>query len=144
LSQPSVSEPASLGRFAADERLPRDKEGPVFEEAWQAEAFALTVRLHEVGYFTWNEWAATLAAVLREVRDRDKPDEDKPDGDKPDDGSHYYDHWLAALERLVAAKQLVSNSDLDQRKAAWTQAYLSTPHGQPVELRAGLGMPDGT
>ena len=124
-----MSQPANLARFAADERLPRDEEGPVFEEAWQAEAFALTVRLHEVGCFTWNEWAATLAAVLREVRDRGELD----------DGSHYYDHWLAALERLVTAKQVVSASDLDRRKVAWTQAYLSTPHGQPVELQAGSG-----
>jgi nitrile hydratase accessory protein len=123
-----LSEPASLARFAADEHLPRDDEGPVFEEAWQAEAFALTVRLHEAGCFTWSEWAATLAAVLREVRDRAEPD----------DGSHYYDHWLAALERLVTAKQVVSVSDLERRKAAWTQAYLLTPHGQPVELLAGL------
>jgi nitrile hydratase accessory protein len=121
-----LSQPASLARFVADELLPRDDEGPVFEEAWQAEAFALTVRLHEARCFTWNEWAATLAAVLREVRDRDEVD----------DGSHYYDHWLTALERLVIAKQVVSASDLDQRKAAWTQAYLSTPHGQPVELQA--------
>jgi nitrile hydratase accessory protein len=113
--------------------LPRDKEGPVFEEAWQAEAFALTVRLHEVGCFTWNEWAATLAAVLREAQDRGELD----------DGSHYYDHWLAALERLVTAKQVVSMSDLNRRKVAWTQAYLSTPHGQPVELQAGPGRPGG-
>jgi nitrile hydratase accessory protein len=80
-----LSQPASLARFAADERLPRDEEGPVFEEAWQAEV-ALTVRLHEAGCFTWNEWAATLGAVLMEVRDRGKLD----------DGSHYYDHSLAS------------------------------------------------
>jgi nitrile hydratase accessory protein len=123
-----LSQPASLARFAADERLPRDEEGPVFEKAWQAEAFALTVRLHEAGCFTWNEWAATLAAVLREDRARSEPD----------GGSHYYDHWLTALERLVTAKQVVSASDLERRKAAWTQAYLLTPHGQPVELSAGL------
>ena len=42
-----MRQPASLARFAADERLPRDAEGPVFAEPWQAEAFALTVRLHE-------------------------------------------------------------------------------------------------
>ena len=128
-----MRQPASLARFAADERLPRDEEGPVFAEPWQAEAFALTVRLHEAGCFTWQEWAAALAAVLREVRDRGEVD----------DGSRYYDHWLVALERLVTAKQVLSASDLDRRKAAWTQAYLSTPHGQPVEIQAGLGTPGG-
>jgi nitrile hydratase accessory protein len=128
-----LSQSASVARFTSDERLPRDEEGPVFEEAWQAEAFALTVRLHEAGCFSWNEWAATLAGVLREVRERGEVD----------DGSRYYDHWLAALEHLVIAKQVLSASDLDRRKAAWTQAYLSTPHGQPVELQAGLGTPGG-
>ena len=123
-----MPQPDGVARFAADTGLPRDGDGPVFTEPWQAEAFALTVRLHEAGCFTWSEWAATLAAVLREVRDRGEPD----------DGSHYYDHWLAALERLVTAKQVVSASDLERRKAAWTQAYLLTPHGQPVELLAGL------
>ena len=126
-----MSQPASLARFAADEGLPRDEEGPVFVEAWQAEAFALTVRLYETGCFTWPEWTDTLAAVLREVRERGELD----------DGSHYYDHWLVALERLVTAKQVLSVSDLDRRKAAWTRAYLATPHGQPVELQAGMGTP---
>jgi nitrile hydratase accessory protein len=129
-----LHQPASLVRFAADERLPRDAEGPVFAEPWQAEAFALTVRLHEAGCFSWPEWAAALAAVLREVRDRAELD----------DGSRYYDHWLAALERLVTAKQMLTASDLDRRKAAWAQAYLSTPHGQPVELQAGVGTADGS
>lgn len=128
-----MSQPASLARFAADRRLPRDEEGPVFAEAWQAEAFALTVRLHETGCFTWPEWADTLAGVLREVRERGELD----------DGSRYYDHWLLALERLVIAKQVLSPSDLDQRKAAWTRAYLATAHGQPVELDAGSRSPDG-
>ena len=46
-----MRQPASLARFAADERLPLDEEGPVFTEPWQAEAFALAVRLHEAGCF---------------------------------------------------------------------------------------------
>ena len=121
-----LRQPDGFARFAADAGLPSDGDGPIFAEPWQAEAFALTVRLHEAGCFSWPEWAATLAAVLREVRDRGEVD----------DGSRYYDHWLVALERLVTAKQLLSPSDLDRRKAAWTQAYHSTPHGQPVELQA--------
>ena len=119
----------SPDRFAADQQLPRDQEGPVFDEPWQAEAFALTVRLNKAGCFTWQEWTAALAEVLREVRDRGEPD----------DGSRYYHHWLAALERLLIAKQVLSASDLDRRKAAWTLAYLSTPHGHPVELQAVSG-----
>ena len=42
--------------------LPRDEEGPVFTEPWQAQAFALAVKLSEQGHFTWKEWATALAA----------------------------------------------------------------------------------
>jgi nitrile hydratase accessory protein len=121
-----LRQPASLARFTADEHLPRDQEGPVFAEPWQAEAFALTVRLYEAVCFTWPEWAAVLAEVLQEARDRGESD----------DGSRYYCYWLTALERLLTKKQVLSASDLDRRKAAWTQAYLSTPHGRPVALPA--------
>ena len=105
--------------------IPRDEHGPVFAEPWQAQAFALAVRLSEEGHFTWTEWAAALAAELRAAADRGEPD----------DGSHYYDHWLTALERLVTAKGLVDTPALHDRKHAWAEAYRRTPHGKPVELR---------
>ncbi len=103
---------------------PRDDEGPVFEEPWEAQAFALTLKLHEAGHFTWAEWTETLSAEIKAAQAR---------GD-PDLGDTYYRHWLAALERLAAEKGLVPTSDLDARKAAWHQAFLDTPHGQPVAL----------
>ena len=87
-------------------RLPGDTDGPVFAEPWQAQAFALAVRLSELGYFTWKEWAAALAAQLKAAADRREPD----------DGSRYYHHWLAALERLVAAKGLTDAAALAAAK----------------------------
>ncbi len=105
--------------------LPRDDEGPVFEEPWQAQAFALAVKLSELGYFSWQTWARTLAEELAAADAR---------GD-PDDGSAYYHHWVAALERLVAGRELVDPAALAERKDAWADAYRRTPHGQPVELR---------
>jgi nitrile hydratase accessory protein len=105
-------------------QLPRDADGPVFAEPWQAQAFALAVRLSEQGYFTWKEWAATLAGELKSAADRGEPD----------DGSHYYEYWLAALERLVTAKGLSDQATLLARKEAWADAYRHTPHGKPVEL----------
>jgi nitrile hydratase accessory protein len=104
--------------------LPGCADGPVFAEPWQTQAFALTVRLHEAGFFTWTEWAEMLGLVIREARSRGEPD----------DGARYYNHWLLALERLVIAKQALSASDLDRRKAAWARAYQATSHGQPVLL----------
>lgn len=107
-------------------QLPRDEGGPVFAEPWQAQAFAMAVRLSEEGHFSWKEWAATLAEELKCAADRGESD----------DGSHYYEHWLSALERLVTAKGLSDQSALLARKAAWADAYRHTPHGKPVELLA--------
>ena len=103
----------------------------MFAEPWQAQAFALAVRLSEQGHFTWKEWAAALAAELKAAADRSEPD----------DGSRYYDHWLAALERLVAEKGLTDPAALTARKEAWAEAYRHTPHGKPVELAAGVKPP---
>lgn len=105
-------------------QLPRDDGGPVFAEPWQAQAFALAVKLSELGHFTWKEWAAALAEELKSAADRGEPD----------DGSRYYEHWLAALERLVTAKGLSDPAAMLARKQAWANAYRHTPHGKPVEL----------
>ena len=35
--------------------FPRDEDGPVFKEPWEAKAFALAVNLSEAGYFSWAE-----------------------------------------------------------------------------------------
>jgi nitrile hydratase accessory protein len=105
--------------------IPRDDEGPVFAEPWQAQAFALVVRLSAQGYFTWKEWAAALAGELKAAADRGEPD----------DGTRYYSHWLAALERLVTERGLTDPAALAERKEAWADAYRHTPHGKPVELQ---------
>ncbi len=57
-----VREPQVLAELP---QLPRDAGGPVFAEPWQAQAFALAVKLSEQGHFTWKEWAAALAAELK-------------------------------------------------------------------------------
>jgi nitrile hydratase accessory protein len=101
-------------------RLPRDAEGPVFAEPWQAQAFALVLKLHETGAFTWTEWAEALSGELL--------------ADPTDDGSRYYQHWVAALERLATGRNLAGAEELAARKDAWKNAYLHTPHGQPVQL----------
>jgi nitrile hydratase accessory protein len=101
-------------RVSALPRLPRDAGGPVFAEPWQAQAFALAVKLSEDGHFTWKEWADALANELKAADDRGEPD----------DGTHYYEHWLAAMERLVVDKGLTNREAMRERKAAWTEAYL--------------------
>jgi len=115
---------AQAEHAAALPPLPCETGGPAFAEPWEAQAFALAVKLSEQGYFTWKEWASALADELKAAADRGEPD----------DGSHYYHHWLAALERLVTSKGLVDRDALATRKEAWVEAYEHTPHGKAVEL----------
>jgi nitrile hydratase accessory protein len=97
---------------------------PVFHAPWEAEAFALAVALQERGVFTKQEWAETLGDEIKKAQAA---------GD-PDTGETYYHHWLAALERLVAAKGLADTQLLTRTRDAWERACARTPHGTPIEL----------
>ena len=125
LSKPDLTPDAE--RLRELPRLPREEGEPIFAEPWEAQAFALAVKLSETGHFTWKEWAAALAGELKAAADRGEPDVD---------GSRYYDHWLVALEQLVTAKGLTDPAALLERKEAWADAYRHTPHGKPIELGA--------
>lgn len=105
-------------------RIPRDADGPVFGAPWEAQAFGMAVALHARGCFTWTEWAARLADEIAAATARDEAD----------DGRRYYDYWLAALEKLVAAKGLVPTDELLTRKDEWDRAARATPHGRPILL----------
>ena len=105
--------------------MPRDADGPVFREPWEAQAFAMTLALHERGLFTWVEWAEALASQITAALAA---------GD-PDAGDTYYRHWLAALEGLVARKGASSGNELARYRHAWDHAADRTPHGQPIALR---------
>jgi nitrile hydratase accessory protein len=121
-----VTEPAAAAACAAVPGIPRDADGPVFAEPWEAQAFAMAVALHEQGLFTWPEWAAALADEIRRAGEA---------GD-PDTGGTYYRHWLAALERLVAEKAVTDAATLGRYADAWGRAADRAPHGTPIELRA--------
>jgi nitrile hydratase accessory protein len=105
--------------------MPQQCGEPVFTEPWQAQAFAMTLQLHERGLFTWPEWANTLSRQIARAQAA---------GDA-DLGDTYYRHWLAALEVLVAAKGAGSARELARHRDAWEHAAERTPHGQPIELR---------
>ncbi|AGU48864.1 putative nitrile hydratase accessory protein [Variovorax paradoxus B4] len=105
--------------------MPRDADGPVFNAPWEAQAFAMTLALHERGLFTWVEWAEVLAAQIAAAQAA---------GD-PDTGNTYYRHWLGALESLVARKGASSEDELVRYRHAWDRAADRTPHGRPIELR---------
>lgn len=137
---------------------PAENGEPVFKEPWEAQAFSLVIALHESGVFSWDEWSDALAQAIRRglhpgggeevvqrVSEAVAEDAGEEAGKKPtermaekeDRSDSYYQHWLAALEHLAIAKGLSGAGELAQRVQAWREAYLATPHGQPVELACG-------
>jgi nitrile hydratase accessory protein len=94
---------------------------PIFREPWEAQAFAMTVLLHQKGLFTWAEWAQALSTQIAA-------------GEGPE--TAYYQQWLAALETLVAAKGLSSHEELIRYQRAWEHAAHRTPHGMSIDLQS--------
>jgi nitrile hydratase accessory protein len=124
----SAIDPAAARRATeAVPSIPRDADGPVFREPWEAQAFAMALALHAHGLFTWPEWAATLGEEIKRAQAL---------GD-PDTGETYYRHWLSALERIAAAKGATDARALDRYRAAWARAAARTPHGTPIVLAPG-------
>ena len=100
--------------------LPTDPlQEPVFAAPWEAQAFALAVLLNERGAFDWKEWTQTLAAEIHRPAAEPRT---------------YYEHWVAALERLAANKNMTDLTELAARRDAWDRATRATPHGQPILL----------
>jgi nitrile hydratase accessory protein len=96
---------------------PYDAEGPVFREAWEAQAFALVILLHKQGLFTWKEWTLLLSD---EIQNNEAL------------GATYYQSWLLALERIIILKGIASQSAIKDLTEAWEHAALHTPHGKPI------------
>jgi nitrile hydratase accessory protein len=107
--------------------IPRDLDGPVFREPWEAQSFAITLGLYNQGLFTWAEWTAALAAEIKRRQEA---------GD-PDTGEAYYLDWLATLERIVSEKGLANDRTLRRYRDAWRRAAERTPHGEPILLDPG-------
>ena len=106
--------------------LPCDSQGPVFAEPWQAQVFAITLALHERGVFAWTEWASYLSEAIKAAQA----------GGDPDTGETYYQHWLAALERMLLDKRVVEPLVLAALRQSWRVAAERTPHGKPITLGA--------
>ncbi len=119
-------------QLAATPSLPIDDDGPLFAEPWQAQAFAMAVRLSAEGHFTWPEWVQYLSTEI--AADKDKVSDNNLET--------YYNQWLAALEKLVTDKGLASSGEMTGRKEEWRRAYLNTPHGEAIELSAAERKPD--
>ena len=126
--------PSGPAHSTAPDALLRELDGPAFAEPWMAQVFACAVHLSRRGLFTWNEWVDVFSAEI------------KAHPQEPGEAANaaYYRQWLAALETIVGRKGAASTSEISERQETWRQAYLNTPHGQPVELHRAGASPEPT
>ena len=97
---------------------------PVFLEPWHAQVFALTVSLNEAGRFSWADWVARFSETLRR----------NGLSRELDGGADYFGAWLETLETILAEAGNASPREVELVRRDWEEAYLSTPHGDPVHL----------
>lgn len=109
--------------------LARHDSEPVFDEPWQAQALALAAQLQAQGLFSATEWSQALGDEIATATR----------AGEGDSAQSYYEAALRALEKLVASRTDVSEQIQTERVQQWREAYLHTPHGQPVNLEPGAG-----
>ncbi|MDD9909468.1 MAG: nitrile hydratase accessory protein [Ahrensia sp.] len=115
MSPPDLSRPDAGWRNL--DGIPLDEHDPVFEEPWQAQAFAMTVALFEAGHFTWEQWAQALGNAIT-----------------ADPDATYWTSWQVALETMVARCGLTDATLIETRTQQWHEAAARTPHGEAIEL----------
>lgn len=102
----------------------REQADRAFDSPWQAQAFALVVRLQKSGHITWENWVRVFSRQVAASPARL--------GESVNDA--YYRQWLAALEQIVVESGFLAPGDTDMRTSLWRAAFVNTPHGQPVRL----------
>ena len=116
MTQPEISNVKPFKRMDGE---------PVFDEAWQAQVLAMADTLITNGVIEAVAWSDTLGKELREAQTRRASD----------DITTYYKAALRALEQLLGQHTDISKSEVSKKRDDWEQAYLATPHGQPVKLK---------
>jgi nitrile hydratase accessory protein len=82
--------------------LPRRSGELIFHDQWERRAFALGVALHEQGEFSWDDFRKYLIASISASGDISEMLDSS--------GPGYYEHWLAALEKMLIEKGLITSS----------------------------------
>jgi nitrile hydratase accessory protein len=77
-----------------------DQAAPQFDHEWQRRAFGLAVALSEFGHYPWKDFHHNLIQNIAQW-------EGMSDSERGD--WEYYDHWVAALETVIADHKLLSD-----------------------------------
>ena len=118
MNSPPINSPSEISNLINGLALPKDEDGPVFSAPWEAQAFAIVVSLFEQGYYTWPEWAEYLSAEIASAKYSANPEQP----------TAYYEHWLAAAEKLVIAKGITTAPELATRKKTLADATAQQTH----------------
>ena len=112
---------------------PLDIEGPaapprsngelVFAEPWESRAFGMAVTLYEAGAFTWPQFQAALIARIAAW------EASAPQGEP----YNYYQHWLAALEDVLAGLCAVSTDEIVTRVQTLAQRPQGHDHREHLD-----------
>jgi nitrile hydratase accessory protein len=107
--------------------LPGGEEQRAFDKPWELRAFAMAVAAYHQGKYAWSEFQLSLIGSIKRWEDGS--------GDEP---WSYYEHWLNALETVLADNGVLADAALDER----TRAVLAMPrnanhheaHREPVAV----------
>jgi nitrile hydratase accessory protein len=111
--------------------LPGGRDGELaFSEPWEIRAFAIAVAAYDNGQYGWSEFQLSLIESIRQWEQGGRDPGTEP--------WNYYEHWLTALETVLAGSGLLSESLLDER----AKEVLATPrdashqaaHLEPVAI----------
>lgn len=105
--------------------LLRRKGEPLFNDSWEAEAYALGNLLVKLNHITPKEWMDLMAESIQEAQRF---------GD-PDTGDTYYQHWCRSLEKFCFQTCLTNPSDHREFLDLWKRAISNTPHGVPLTIK---------
>jgi nitrile hydratase accessory protein len=78
-----------------------------FNSPWEAQVFALAVRLQETGILTKDTWTRALASEIQQAGQRNDPDL----------GDTYYHHWTRALEQVLINSSLVDGHEIEAHRS---------------------------
>lgn len=126
-NNPDVTTRADVGealQAEAIQPLPRKRGEPVFQNSWEAEAYAIGNLLVKEGLISCRQWMDLMASAIQRAQTA---------GD-PDHGDTYYNHWCAALESFCFQMQWISQHDYQNLLSLWAEAIANTPHGVPLTI----------
>jgi nitrile hydratase accessory protein len=86
--------------------IPKDNGDVIFSAPWEARAFALVVKLHDAGHFSWKQWVETFSAEVARAENAEHIREGHTDD--------YYECWLAAMEKLLKLQGLMTDESLEE------------------------------